>query len=398
MKTFLKSWFEEHEQEGIDLLCELVKKDTTNPPGNEYLAVEVVKTFLEKHNIEYKTYEAIPGRTNLLAKVGKGSPTVFVPAHTDVVPAGNGWDSNPFEPIVKDGCLYGRGTTDDKGPLVSTLLLAAFFKKYENEFKGSMLVGAVADEECGSEQGVIYLLKENILKADYAIVPDTGSSIYSVSIGEKGMLRIKVKFYGKQAHASTPEEGLNAIFAGNIFLNKIQSLFKERTGYFGEDGDKIFTPSTINIGKISGGTAYNIIPNECEISVDVRYTPQKTKDEILELIEQLSKEVQNENYCLSYDVKSEEHMLPFVISDDNPLVKSIKKAVVDLTGKETSLFGMSGTTVCKQLVEKNIPAIGFSLDSPGQAHIANEHIKLSEIGLFGEALGLSIINLAEEGN
>ncbi|RLD12248.1 MAG: hypothetical protein DRI44_01255 [Chlamydiae bacterium] len=398
MKNKLKVWFKEHEQEGIDLLCELVKKDTTNPPGNEYLAVEVVKTFLKKYDIAYETYEAAPGRTNLLAKVGNGSPTVFVPGHTDVVPAGNGWTTKPFEPVIKDGYLYGRGSADDKGPLVSSLLLAAFFKKYEKEFKGAMLVGAVADEELGSEHGVVYLLKENNIKADYAIVPDTGSSIYSVSIGEKGMLRVKVKFHGKQAHASTPGEGLNAILAGNVFLNKIQSLFKEKTGYFGEDGDKIFSPSTINIGKISGGTAYNIIPNECEISIDIRYTPQKNKDEILNLIEQFAKEVLNEKYCLSYDVQSEEHMLPFVISDDNPLVKAIKKSIVDLTGKETSLFGMSGTTVCKQLVEKNIPAIGFSLDSPGQAHIANEHINLSEIGLFGEALGLSIINLAEEGN
>ena len=394
-KNELKLWFKQHEQEGIDLLCELVRKDTTNPPGNEYLAAEVVKSFLEKYGIESKAYAAEPGRTNLIAKVGKGSPTVFVPAHTDIVPAGNGWSTNPFEPIIKDGCLYGRGSTDDKGPLVSVLLLAAFFKKYENEFKGSMLVGAVADEELGSEKGVVYLLKENNIKADYAIVPDTGSSIYSVSIGEKGMLRIKVKFYGKQAHASTPEEGLNAILAGAAFLSKIQSLFKKKTGYFGEDGDSIFTPSTINIGKISGGTAYNIIPNECEIFIDIRYTPQKTKDDILKLIERLADEVKKEKLCLNYDVKSEEHMLPFVISDDNPLVKSIKKAVVDLTEKNTSLFGMSGTTVCKQLVEKGIPAAGFSLAAPGQAHIANENIKLSEIGLFGRALGLSIINLSE---
>jgi len=396
-KNELKLWFEQHEQEGIDLLCELVRKDTTNPPGNEYLAAEVVKTFLEKYNIEYETYEAEPGRTNLLAKVGNGTPIIFVPAHTDVVPAGNGWLTNPFEPTIKNGCLYGRGSTDDKGPLVSALLLAAFFKKYENEFKGALLVGAVADEELGSEKGVVYLLKENIIKADYAIVPDTGSSIYSVSIGEKGMLRIKVKFYGKQAHASTPEEGLNAILAGSVFLSKIQSLFKEKVGYYGEDGDSIFTPSTINIGKISGGTAYNIIPNECEIFIDVRYTPKTTKEKIITLIERLADEVKKEKLCLDFNLELEENMMPFVIPDDNSLIKAIQKAVADLTNKKTSFFGMSGTTVCKQLVEKGIPAAGFSLAAPGQAHIANEHIELSEIGLFGQALGLAIINLTDKG-
>jgi len=394
-KNELESWFDQHEKEGIDLLCELVKKDTTNPPGNEYLAAEIVESFLKKYDIDSKTFEAAPGRTNLLAKVGNGTPTVFLPVHTDVVPAGNGWSTNPFEPVIKDGCLYGRGSADNKGPLVSVLLLAAFLKNFENTFKGSVLVGAVADEECGSELGVSYLLDEGVIKADYAIVPDTGSSIYSASIGEKGMFRLKVKFFGEQAHASTPEEGLNAIFAGNIFLNKIQSLFKEKTGYYGEDGDSIFSPSTINIGKISGGTAYNIVPNECEIFIDVRYTPKTTKEEVIKIIRQLADEVKKENFCLDFNLKTEINMMPFVLPEDIPLITSIKKAVMELKGKEISYFGMSGTTVCKQLVENNIPAVGFSSAGLSQFHKANEYLKLSEIGLFGQALGLAIINLIE---
>ncbi len=395
MKNKLIKWFDEHEQEGIDLLCELVKQDTTNPPGNEYLAVAIIKKYLDKYNIPSESFDASPGRTNLLAKIGNGSPTVFVPAHTDVVPAGNGWETNPFEPVVKDGFLYGRGAADDKGPLVSALLLAAFFKENESEFKGSMLFGAVADEELGSEKGVVFLLKNNLVQADYAIVPDTGSSIFSASIGEKGMLRVKAKFFGKQAHASTPDEGLNAILAGNLFLNKLQKLFRERQGYYGDDGDENFSPSTINIGKISGGTAYNIVPNECEIFIDARYTPKNSKEKIVELIEKLATEVLNEKACKDFKIETEEDMKPFLISAENPLVKSVRKAVMDLTGKEVKGFGMSGTTVCKQLVENGIPAIGFSLSSPGQAHVANERLELSEIGLFGRALGLVIMNLTK---
>ncbi len=394
-KNELKLWFEQHEQEGIDLLCDLVKKNTTNPPGNEYLATEVVQSFLKKYDIESKTYEAEPGRTNLLAKVGTGNPTVFLPVHTDVVPAGNGWSTNPFEPKIKDGYIFGRGVTDDKGPLVSVLLLAAFLKKYENEFKGSILVGAVADEECGSELGVSYLLEKGVVKADYAIVPDTGSSIFAASTGEKAMLQMKVKFYGKQAHASTPEKGLSAIWAANDFLNGIQSLFKNETGYFGDDGDILFSPSTINIGKLSAGTAYNIIPNECEIFIDIRYTPNTTKENVLKIIRQLAGEVQNKSLCLDFEITEEEHMLPFVISESNPVINALKTAVMELTDKEISFFGMGGTTVCKQLVEKGIPAVGFSQDGKGQAHMANERLKLSEIGLFGQVLGLSIINLTD---
>ncbi len=395
-KKKLEVWFEEKENEGVELLAELVRADTINPPGNEYRATEIVEKFLGKYNIGFNCHEAEPGRTNLLAKIGKGKPIVFVPAHTDVVPVGDGWETNPFEPVIKDGFMYGRGTTDNKGALTSVLLLAAFLKKHEDEFSGTFFVGAVADEECGSEKGITYLLENNLVDADFAIVPDTGTSIYSISRGEKGLFHVEIIFYGKQAHGSTPELGLNSIWAANEFLNLIKNMFGKKIGYLNESPTELFSPTSINIGAIKAGSSFNIVPATCSLKLDIRFTQEHTGEKIFALIEETAEKVRKKEFCDSFEIKIESQMTPFEISQDNPLVNAAEIAVKELTGKNVNHFGISGTTVCKQLLENNIPVIGFSQDANDLFHQANERIALSEIPLFGKALGLTFLNLVEK--
>ena len=395
-KKKLGIWFDQHENEGIELLGNLIRTDTINPPGNEYRAAKIVKEFLEKYNIASTCHEAEPGRTNLLAKIGKGNPIVFVPAHTDVVPVGDGWHTNPLDPIIKNGFMYGRGTTDNKGALASLLLLAAFLKKHENEFEGTFVVGAVADEECGSEKGISYLLENNLVDADFAIVPDTGTSIYSISRGEKGLFHVEIIFNGKQAHGSTPELGLNSIWAANEFLNLIKEMFGKEIGYLNESPTELFSPTSINIGAIKAGSSFNIVPAKCSVKLDIRFTLEHTGEKILALIEETAEKVKQNGACNSYEIKIESQMNPFEISRDNPLVHAAESAVKELTGKSVEHFGISGTTVCKQLLENNIPVIGFSQESNGLFHQANERIALSEIPLFGQALGLTFFNLVKD--
>ena len=397
-KEKIEVWFDNHENEGVELLAELIRTDTINPPGNEYRAAKVVEKFLKKYNIDSKCYEAESGRTNLLAKIGKGNPVVFVPAHTDVVPVGDGWNTNPLEPVIKDGFMYGRGTTDNKGSLASVLLLAAFLKKHENEFNGTFFVGAVADEECGSEKGITYLFNNNLIEADFAIVPDTGTSIYSISRGEKGLLHVEIIFNGKQAHGSSPELGLNSIWAAIDFLNLIQGMFGKEIGYLDESPTELFSPTSINIGSIKAGSSFNIVPATCSVKLDIRFTLEHTGEKILALVEETAEKVKQKGACNSYEIKIESEMKPFEISKDNPLVDATESAVKELTGKSVKHFGISGTTVCKQLLENDIPVIGFSQEGNELFHQANERISLSEIPLFGKALGLTFLKLVNEKN
>lgn len=393
--TSLDEWFDSREQEGVDLCAELVRQNTVNPPGNEYLAARVADEYLQRYGIATYTCEGAPGRVNLLASVGSGSPVVFVPAHTDVVPAGDGWEQDPFELTVRDGYIYGRGVNDDKGPLVSLLLLAAFLSRHTDEFNGTLLVGAVADEETGSELGLTYLLENKLISADYAIVPDTGSSIYKISCGEKGLLHCEIVFFGRQAHGSTPEKGLNALWAAHAFLEKIHSLFGDTTGYCREAAHELFSPTTINAASIHAGSAVNIVPGECTLGIDVRYVPPRSHHDVIAMLETMAQEVQDAGLCEAFKLTVHAQMDPFEIDEDNPVVQALKAAVLALSGKQTERMGMSGTTVCKQLLAHDIPAIGFSQDAEHTAHMAGERLAVSEIGLFGKALGLAFLKLGK---
>src|SRR5438105_4012390 len=109
------------------LLSELIQLETINPPGNEKIAADYVGKFCDARNIPFKTYDPGGGRTSLIAEIGTGqSPRLFIPAHTDVVPLGEGWSVPPLGGVVKDGQVWGRGATDDKGPLASLLAAADY--------------------------------------------------------------------------------------------------------------------------------------------------------------------------------------------------------------------------------------------------------------------------------
>jgi succinyl-diaminopimelate desuccinylase len=389
----LKDWFSTHEQEGIDLLAELIRQDTVNPPGNEYRAAEIVEKYLARYDIDAVKYESVEGRTNLLASIGTGSPVVFVPAHTDVVPVGDGWDTDPFDPVIRDGYMYGRGTVDDKGPLASILLLAAFLSQHTDSFTGTFLLGAVADEEKGSTHGMVYLTENDLIHADMAIVPDTGMSIHTITCGEKGLLHIDITFTGEQAHGSKPEKELNAVWAAHAFLSKMHSLFGDTVGYLEEDADELFSPTTINIGKIHAGNAYNIIPAKCEIGLDIRNRPEMSSTEILARITQMCEEVHADGLCKSFNVKKETDMPPFVVDTTHTLIKAVTDAVEKIEGTPPTYVGMNGTTVCKQLIMNGIPAIGFSQNAHGYMHMANERIELSEIPIYGITLGIAFLEI-----
>lgn len=389
----LKEWFSTHEQEGIDLLAELVRQDTVNPPGNEYRAAKVVEKYLARYDIAVEKYEDIEGRTNLLASVGSGSPIVFVPAHTDVVPVGDGWDTDPFDPVIRDGVMYGRGTVDDKGPLASILLLAAFLSQHTDKFNGTFLVGAVADEEKGSAHGMVYLTENDLIHADMAIVPDTGLSINTITCGEKGLLHVDITFTGEQAHGSKPEKGLSAVWAAHAFLSKVHTLFSDTVGYLQEGEHELFSPTSINVGKLHAGNAYNIIPAKCEIGLDIRNRPEMSSEEIIATLTRMCEEIQAEGLCKSFELKNATEMPPFVIETTHELIKAVTDAVGKTEGAPPTYVGMSGTTVCKQLIMHGIPAIGFSQNANGYMHMANERLDLSEIPLYGITLGIAFLEI-----
>ena len=376
MKEEVKNLIQESYDELVELLRELVQQDTTNPPGNEFLGVRVIEKFLKKYSIPYEIHYKEKGRENILIRIGEGSKKLFAAGHIDVVPAGDIslWKYPPFEGHVEGNIMYGRGTTDNKGPLASLLIAAKVLWQLRDQLNGTVIIGGVADEEKGSAYGTDYLMDEGLINCDYAIIPDIGGNCKVIDVAEKGVLDLKITAHGKAAHGSLPHLGINAI-------EKMADVVKMLKDYkFEYKEHKFLSPPTLNIGVINGGSASNMVPDRCEIIVNIRYLPSQTAEGIRKDLEQfLQKKYE--------DVKVEimANLNPTEVDPDNEMVKVIKNKTKEIFDVEPQLIGLGGATVCKTFIENGIPAVGWSPGPDDVAHIANEYVDLKELLNFAHA-------------
>lgn len=356
------------------LLCDLISAKTVNPPGEEYLAAKVIKKRLSKIDVKYKLFEKIKHRTNVVAKVGneKGKK-LLICTHIDTVPAGDGWDTNPFEPVIKDGAVYGRGSGDNKGQVACAILVLEYLKSIEKQLKNEYIFVFAADEECGSTLGPKYLLNDNIINGDYALVVDVGGAMQKIDIAEKGVLNLKAVCKGKQAHGSTPHKGVSAIVNMSKFIAKLEHYALKA------DLHPFLSRPTINIGTISGGAAPNIVAGSCEAVLNIRYLPSQTPEGIIDELKKLSERFGDFSFEMMMKIP------PTEVDSKNILVETIR-SVAERHGIKPVLHGLSGATDTKAFILQGIPAVGYDFVDDHIAHSANEYCKLDSLFKFAGIL------------
>jgi len=230
-KDRLLSKIDDLESSAIDILSDLIGIDSVGPkndgPGEEGKAVYLESLLRELGFKDIKNYpapdERVTGgtRPNLICRIpGRDrSRTIWVIAHTDVVPAGDlkKWATEPFKAVVRDGKVFGRGSEDNLQGLVSGLTMARAFLETGITPVIDIALAFVSDEETGSGFGLGFLLKhhEDLFNPnDLIIIPDAGEPDGSmIEIAEKSILWLKIITLGKQVHASVPQHGINAFRA-----------------------------------------------------------------------------------------------------------------------------------------------------------------------------------------
>lgn len=383
----MKRYFDSRRDELVRLTSDLVAARTVNPPGDEWRAVEVIERYLEPLEIPASRHEQEKGRTNLVARIGSGSPRLIVVGHIDTVPAGDGWETDPFTPVEKDGRLYGRGTTDDKGATASMLLAGRYLKEHESELTGEAILVAAADEERGSARGMIYLLEEGIVAGDFAVIPDAASDMKTVFIAEKAALFTKITSYGKQAHGSTPEKGVNAI------RNLLEVIRRVDRMTFDVTEHPLLTPPTFNLGTIHGGAAPNIVPAKCTAELDMRFLPGDSADTILGRLDAICRDVENDVSGARFEMEVIVRDTPIELPGEHMLVQTIIDETESALGFRPELDGMSGSTIAKFCMKHGIPAVNFAPGEGGLAHMANECVKIDSLVNFAYLLARIVLRL-----
>jgi len=381
MNNLIGQFVDARRDELVSLLCRLVAARTVNPPGDEHLTARIMRETLEPMGIACTPYEKMPGRTNLAARIGSGRPKILVACHFDVVPPGEGWETDPFNAVVRDGRIYGRGTSDNKGQLAAMLVLAGFLKQHEKSLIGEVIIVGAADEERGSGLGLEWLADEHILDADFAVIPDIDNGMREISIAEKGALFIRVTSHGKQAHGSTPEQGVNAAWNLIDFLNEVRRMPLDYVP------DPLFTPPTRNLGMIAGGSAPNVVPARCEAQLDFRYLPSQSAAAIEDALKAIASRIENSSEGARFSFERIMMVEPIKVDPEHELVGRLRRKAKAVLGWEPAFKGMSGSTVAKPMVRTGIPAVGFGPGDEKQAHSANESIAIADLLNFAKVMG-----------
>jgi len=210
--------------EAVQLAQELIRLDTSNPPGNETPAAELLAAYLRAAGAECELTGPDPERLNLIARIrGRGDgPSVMLMAHTDVVPAPPaGWTVPPFSASLRDGLLVGRGAADMKGELAARAVALAAFAREGERPAGDLVLVAEADEERNTaDVGMSWLVRERAdLRCDYALNEGGGTlleladgrRVVTVSVGEKRVTSLRIRVHGTAGHASVPAAADNPL-------------------------------------------------------------------------------------------------------------------------------------------------------------------------------------------
>jgi len=210
------------QDEAVQFLRDLLRLDTTNPPGNEALAISYVEEKLTSAGLQPTIVEGAPGRPSLVVRVqgnGRG-PSLLLDSHVDVVPAkAEEWTLPPFAAEDRDGNIYGRGALDMKQMTAMSLAVVLSVVRHQVELRGDLVMTAVADEEGGANLGAFYLVKEHpeLVRTDYALGEVGGMNmtiesqrLYPVQVAEKGLCWLKLTVRGEGGHGSMPRRGKSA--------------------------------------------------------------------------------------------------------------------------------------------------------------------------------------------
>ncbi|MBN1267188.1 MAG: ArgE/DapE family deacylase [Anaerolineales bacterium] len=409
LRERITEYFDQHEDEIKNLIVQLttsfVEERTVNVVseklgdhpylkirGEEYRVGDKVKKFFQELDIPFDEYSRMEGRPNIIGKLGqdKSGERLFMPGHMDVVPAGEGWDTDPYQVVEKDGLLYGRGTSDNKGQLASILASAYVLKKtgLDRELRGQLQIAALSDEEAMDEDqidyGIGYLVEENLINPTVSVVPDIGEDMKKIDIAEKGRMVVKITAIGRQAHGANPDAGINAIYMMNKLVSQIETLKLEHTVH------PLLGSPTVNLGEIHGGAAPNIVPGTCFIYLDFRIVPGMTREGVLDALQVCIDQVPDGDF----QIKVISAKSPHAIEPDNPVVKIIQEEAQAALGITPATFGIGGGTYAKELVMHGVTAVGWGPGDGSTFHVANEYVEIQQLFDFARLTCLLALRLA----
>jgi len=367
----------------VNFLVQLVSIDTNSYERKNYdKIVELIHAKAKRFGLNVEKIidsKGIPHLKITLPNAPKGAKKIVFLTHYDVVPAGEGWEFDPFKPFIKNGKVFGRGASDDK-----SCIAAAFtaFKEIIEEGKTPKIYPILIIAG-GEETGESAEFFESI-QGDIGVVLDVGPS--GLSIGASGVARIRVKVKGRQAHSAYPYKGINAIYLAADLIKFLEELGKElektKLSKYAASEHYDRLPARMSVTIIEGKVAPNVIPGECELLIDRRTIPEEdANDAAKELEERIIEFAKKNNIEVEVEAKG---LMNAWVTENEELIMKFRRVLREITGEEPKVVVELGGTDGVHLFNR-MPVIQFgALREDNNIHGKNEFVYIGDLRLVKE--------------
>jgi len=387
----------------MQIASDLIAFRTESEYGTDFeKAADYLLRLLDQ--IDFKTQTMGSENRPIIVGIKKSSNAgvnIILNGHYDVVPAGDisSWIKDPFNPIIEDGRLYGRGAADMKGGLAVICEVARLLSSADADFPGNIYVTFTPDEEIGSKNGAQLLIESQILPKGencFGLMPEC-SSLDTIWHATKGTLWYEIQIWGKQAHSTLPSQGINAFEKMcelvNTKLTPLRVMVESRKSTLeGEFPDSPY--SILNIGGHScGEKSINTIPGVAVFSIDRRIIPEEqlsdVQDEIKELLEDYSVEA-----GVLMEVKQLLKADPSVVEKQHPLCQALFNCATTIRLREPKFAMCAGHMDTRFFNTYGIPMIAYGVGSLEVAHAPNEFVEIAHLDELAKIYLLTCLELA----
>ena len=364
----------------IDLLARLIACPSVNPGhrGNaeplfgEARLMDLLKNLLEDWGAETSLQFISSGRDNLIARfAGKDrTRSLMLEAHADTVQVED-MTIPPFEPTLKDGRLYGRGSCDTKGSMAAMLSAIRRVLDEDGQPPTDVLFVSTCNEELGAT-GARHLM-ESGFRADAAIVGEPTE--LNIVTTHKGAVRWRIKTTGVAAHSSVPSQGVNAISLMQKIIAVIDGPVAEALA---ARTDPILGSPTVCVGTVCGGTQVNVVPSSCRIEVDRRLIPSETREQALQEICDHIDVLKVGTPDMEYHTEGMDYYPPLWEEPDGHFARLVRKAC-EQTGRTAAMESAAYATNGGYFKASGIPSIIIGPGCARQAHTVDEFIEVDQV-------------------
>lgn len=400
---------------------ELVAIPTVNPPGEHYRAcAELIGARLAEfdYDVRYVSAEGLAEHTDRYPRVNVMGELRDVPArprlhvtrlhfngHFDVVPAGEGWTVDPFAGVVRDGKLFGRGSTDQKAGIAASIYAVEAIRREGVRLGGAIEQSGTVDEESGGFAGMAYLAEHGFVsrdRTDFVIITEP-LNVDRVCLGHRGVYWFEVATHGRVAHGSMPFLGVSAISKMADFISAIECELKPvliaRTTAMPVEPPEARHPS-INVNSISGGqpsTGFQTpcVADRCEGIFDRRFLIEEPVDRVREEIRAILDGIAARDSDFRYEIKDLMTVHPVQTDAKSQLVTTVASAVRDVLGTEPPLIASPGTYDQKHVMRLGHvdQCIAYGPGILHMAHQPDEYCRIDHMLDASKAMALAAIRL-----